>query len=427
MLKKADVDYLAMDFLPEAILPSLLSQRDNDSSLGYVQTFPPIVKKIAPQLENQDVGLVTNAGGFNPESCARKVAEQLEDWNLTIASVTGDNILNNIESLQATGDSFENVDTGDPLDKIEDDLVAANAYIGAFPLAEALSRGADIVIAGRAVDPALALSPMIHEFGWDATDYDLLASGLTAGHIMECTGQTTGGQLEHWWKDIDLRNFGYPLVGIESDGEFVVTKPDGTGGKISRNTVRAQIAYEIKDPENYYMPDVTIDLTSLTLQEVGKDRVAISGVEANGRPEKLKVAMLYRNGYRSEFMNIFAWPDAIEKGKRGKEMIHEHVADKVDEIKTEIIGYDTCLDGHAVDIDESNEIVLRCALKDNDPEHLDEMIRKARLDVGAPPSGTNIASSGPEEVFGYWPTMVSRDAVDPSIQLFGKTPAGVRP
>ena len=246
------IDYLMLDYLAEVTMSILQKQRKADPSLGYARDFPPLMARLAKDLRERGVRVVANAGGVNPAACAREVRRLAPD--LKVAVVYGDDVLDRIDELLASGQEMRNMDTGEPLALIRDRILSANAYTGAFPVAEALGTGADVVITGRTADPALALAPMIHEFGWTPDDTHLLASGIVAGHIIECGPQCSGGNCQVHWQDIpDLANIGYPVVEIEPDGSFAVTKHSGTGGRINADVgERATALRDRRSAELYH-------------------------------------------------------------------------------------------------------------------------------------------------------------------------------
>lgn len=418
-LVEAGVEYIAMDFLGETGTTGLVRDRERDPSLGHARTFLPMVSNLLDQVAAGEVTLLANAGGLNPEALTAALLEAIGDRSITVGTVTGDDVLEHLPSLEAAGVRFENVDTGEPFSRIRDRVVAANAYLGGFPVADALAAGADIVVTGRAVDPAAALGPMIHEFGWGREDYDLLAAGLTAGHVGECGSQATGGRSMATWRTVDPANWGHPIVEIEADGSFVVTKPEGTGGVVTEAAVIEQLLYEIKDPKRYHSPDVTADFTRLAVEAVGTDRVAVSGCRGTSPPDTLKLAVYYRDGYRVSSIDIYSWPDALEKARWEEAVIRERAEGRVDEVRTELLGYNGCHDGLAAEPEDPPEILLRFAARDEDPELLAELLRTARLGIRGPPSAWNVTMAGPTEVFGFWPTAIPKTEVLPEVTVTG--------
>lgn len=423
LLEQTDVDYVAMDYLAEITMAILKRQQASDPSLGYARDFPSLAGGLLPTLTENDATLVANAGGVNPESCVEAVLEEAGDLNVTVAAVTGDEILDRIESLRDRGVTLDNVDTGASFGEIAGDLVAANAYLGAFPIASALeaAEDVDIVVTGRGVDAALVLGPLVYEYGWDPEEYDRLASGVVAGHILECGTQATGGVFLGGWQDVDFENIGYPIADFESSGEFVVTKPDGTGGVVSEATVAEQLVYEIKDPRRYVTPDVVADFTSPTVEAVGPDRVRVTGCEGTERPSEYKVTALYEDGYKAQLLLIYSWPDALAKARKADEIIRRRTDDlPVDELRTEFLGYDGCHDGIAPEPDDPNEIVLRLAVRAAKEGPIREFGRRALpVLLSGPPNVTPVVEGRPKpsEVLSFWPCTIPRETVEPSVTV----------
>lgn len=423
LLEQTDVDYVAMDYLAEITMAILKRQQASDPSLGYARDFPSLAGGLLPTLTENDATLVANAGGVNPESCVEAVLEEAGDLDVTVAAVTGDEILDRIESLRDRGVTLDNVDTGASFGEIAGDLVAANAYLGAFPIASALeaAEGVDIVVTGRGVDAALVLGPLVYEYGWDPEEYDRLASGVVAGHILECGTQATGGVFLGGWQDVDFENIGYPIADFEPSGEFVVTKPDGTGGVVSEATVTEQLVYEIKDPRRYVTPDVVADFTSPTVEAVGPDRVGVTGCEGTERPSEYKVTALYEDGYKAQLLLIYSWPDALAKARKADEIIRRRTDDlPVDELRTEFLGYDGCHDGIAPEPDDPNEIVLRLAVRAAKEGPIREFGRRALpVLLSGPPNVTPVVEGRPKpsEVLSFWPCTIPRETIEPSVTV----------
>lgn len=422
------LDYVAMDYLAETTMAVLKRQYDEDDSLGYARDFPEHVAGVLDHLVERDVTLLANAGGVNPEACRDAVFEVAEsvDEPVTIAAVSGDDIYDRVPDLRRKGISFENMDTGERFEEIDSDLVSANAYLGAFPLVEALEADPDLVITGRCVDAALVMAPLVHEFDWTVDDVDLLASGAIAGHILECGVQSTGGIFTDW-QEVDFDQLGFPIAEFEADGDFVVTKPENTGGIVTTETVKEQIVYEIKDPTAYQLPDVTVDFTSLSLEQVGEDRVAVTGCEGSEPPDSLKVTALYTDGYKTQLLFIYSWPEALEKARKAEEIVRrrlEHAGVDVD-LEVDFVGYDGVHPGIAPEPEEPNEIVLRMAVKADEKEPIYEFGKEAlAIATGGPPTWAQVESGRPKpkDVLAFWPCMVPKDEVSPTVTVDTTTP-----
>lgn len=423
LLERTNLDYIAMDYLAEITMAILKRQQASDSSLGYARDFPSLVGDLLPSLVEKDVTLVANAGGVNPESCVEAVLKEADEHEITVVAITGDDILDRIDSLRDQGVTLDNMDSGASFSKVAGDLVSANAYLGAFPIAEALDAAddADIVITGRGVDAALVLGPLIHEYNWDEDDYNRLASGIIAGHILECGTQATGGVFLGGWQDVEFENIGYPIANVEESGNFVITKPDGTGGAVTEATVAEQLVYEIKDPSRYQTPDVVADFTSPTVEAVGPDRVRVAGCQGSERPDEYKVAALYEDGYKAQMLLIYSWPDTLAKARKADTIIRRRIANlDIEEIRTEFLGYNGCHTGIASEPDDPNEIVLRLAIKAAEEEPIHEFGRQALpILLSGPPNVTPVVEGRPKpsDVLSFWPCTIPRETVQPSFTI----------
>ena len=325
LIDEGPLDYLTLDYLAEVTMSVLQKQRQADPRLGYARDFPPLIGRIAKKLVERDIRVIANAGGVNPMACARAVAEAAP--GVKIAVVLGDDVLGRLDEFLEKGYELRDIDTGRPLAEIRDRVLSANAYIGAFPLAEALATGARVVISGRAADAALALAPMVHRFGWRPTDWDRLAAGVVAGHIIECGTQATGGNSQVDWKTIpNMAAIGYPIVEAEPDGTFAVTKHAGTGGRVNSHTVKEQLVYEIGDPRRYATPDCVADFTSIRVEDAGPDRVRVTGARGGPRPEMLKLSVSYAAGWKAVGTLVYSWPEALEKARCADAIVRERLA-----------------------------------------------------------------------------------------------------
>ena len=284
-LRGGPIDYLTLDYLAEVTMSILQKQFARDPLAGYARDFPQMIERGAKEIVERGVKVVANAGGVNPETCGEAVSAALSragyKGRLKIGVVTGDNILGRLDDLMARGIELRNMDTGAALDTVRSRVRSANVYLGAFPIAEALGQGAQIVVTGRCSDVALSLGPTIHEFGWKRDDWDLLAAGVVGGHVVECGAQATGGNCQVDWETIpDLAGIGYPILEAEPDGRFAITKHPGTGGRVTVAGVTEQLVYEIGDPRAYITPDVVADFTTIQLRRRG--RIECSSGECRG-------------------------------------------------------------------------------------------------------------------------------------------------
>jgi hypothetical protein len=314
----AGVDYLMMDYLAEVTMSLLARARMKDLAAGYPADFIAYLKPVLPQIARRGVKLATNAGGVNPSGCKRALEGVIAELGLllTVAMVEGDDVMPLIDQLRAS-DVREAVSGA----KLPARLLTANAYLGAFPIKAAFDGAADIVITGRCADSALALGILMHEFGWAVDDYDRLGAGSLVGHILECGPQATGGTFSDWDKVPDWHNIGYPIAECRSDGSFVVSKPDGTGGLIVPAVIAEQTLYEIGDPAAYFLPDVTADFSNIHLGQKGPNEVMVEN--ARGRPptNQYKVSATYQDGYRAVATVSIVGPDAAQKAERTAEAL----------------------------------------------------------------------------------------------------------
>ena len=422
LVEQGPIDYLVLDYLAEVTMSIVQKQKQADPSLGYARDFPPLIGRIAGKLKERRVRVVANAGGVNPVACAREVKRLAP--GLKVAVVLGDDVYARVDDFLARGLELKNLDTGEPLSVIRGQISSANAYIGAFPLAEALATGADVVIAGRSTDTALALGPMVHEFGWRADQYDLLAAGTIAGHIVECGAQCTGGNCIADWQTIpDFANIGYPIIEAEPDGTFVITKHAGTGGRVSLDTVKEQLLYELGDPHNYITPDCVADFTTVRLADDGPDRVRVSGIQGRPKTPFLKVSVSYLYGYKAQGTIVYSWPDALEKAKAADAIVRARLAAldlTFEEIYSEYFGANAC-HGIAAPVNpQPAEVMLRVGVRGKDKKAVDRFTRELiPLVLNGPPTGTGYGDGRPSvrEVVAYWPALIPREEIVTRVEV----------
>jgi len=316
LLQSGNLDFLVYDYLAEITMSLLARARAKDSNLGYATDFiDAVLKPNLPEIARQGVRLIANAGGVNPQACAAAARDAIAEAGLAlkVAVVTGDDLISETHTLAERGctEMFSGAAFPEP-----ERLASINAYLGAFPIAEALAQGADLVITGRCVDSAVTLGACIHAFGWEPNDLDRLAGGSLAGHLLECGPQTTGGNFTDWHLVADsLEGIGYPITEISADGHFVITKPENTGGLVSRATVAEQLLYEIGDPQAYVLPDVVCDFSQVELSEEGPNRVRVSGAVGHPAPPDYKVCATYADGFRGGQLLAFNGFEAETKAR----------------------------------------------------------------------------------------------------------------
>lgn len=426
---KGPIDYLVMDYLAEVTMSILQKQKRKDPKLGYARDIPELMKKILPICIDKDIKIITNGGGVNPISCAEevfKVASSLGIKNLKIGVVLGDDILDEIDNLIERGIDLKNMDTGESLTKVKDKLLSANVYFGAQPIVEALRQGAQIVITGRTTDTGLTLAPMVYEFDWDFDDYDKMAAGTVAGHILECGAQASGGNFLGNWESIEnMAEIGFPIAEAYPNGDVIITKHENTGGLVSIETISEQLVYEIGDPKNYITPECVADFTSIKLEEVGKNRVRVFDVKGKAPTEFYKVSCSYFYGYSAVGTLTYSWPNALKKAKAADQIIRkrlELLGLEFEEIHTEFLGYNACFGPLAKEIDEDlmNEVVLRIAVRSKDYNSVERFGREiAPLVLTGPPSVTGFAGGRPKpsEIVAYWPSLIPKKLIQPEIKI----------
>jgi hypothetical protein len=422
LVEQGPIDYLALDYLAEITMSILQKQKQADPNLGYARDFPPLVARIARQIRERGVKVIANAGGVNPAACAREVLRVAP--GLKVAVVEGDDVFARLGDFLAKGYEMRDMDTNEPLSSIRGRILSANAYIGAFPLAEALATGADVVIAGRSTDTALTLAPMIHRFGWREDEYDKLASGTIAGHIIECGAQCSGGNCQVDWQAIpDMAGIGYPIVEAEPDGGFCVTKHPAAGGRVSSHTVKEQLLYELGDPAHYITPDCIADFTSIRLADAGPDRVRITGIRGGPRPPSLKLSIAYAAGWKAIGTLVYSWPQALEKARAADAVVRARLAQlglSFDEIYTEFFGVNACHGPAAPPNPDPPEVQLRIGVRGPDRKAVDRFTRELiPLVLNGPPGATGFGEGRPavREIVAYWSSLVPREEISTRVSL----------
>ncbi len=430
-VRNGPLDYLMLDYLAEVTMSILQKQKSRDPEQGYARDFVPLMEELFPDLIEKNVRVVTNAGGVNLEGCrdallqaARKSATK-HGRRPRVGVVMGDDLLGRLESLVEEGHELRHMETGAPLSDVLDRVAAANAYIGAEPIVRALEKGATVVVTGRSTDTALTYGPMVHEFGWAPDQWDRLAAGVVAGHINECGAQASGGNcLIDWDTMPDLAGIGYPVIEAHPDGSFVVTKHEGTGGRINPAVVKEQLLYEMGDPAEYITPDVVADFTTIRLEPDGENRVRVTGVRGRPRTDMLKVSIAYRAGWKAVGTLVYSWPDAVRKARAADRVLRERL-DRLgleyDEILTELVGWNST-HGHLAGPppDDLPEIQLRVAVRSHDRNAVERFSREiAPLILSGPPSVTGFAGGRPrvQEIMAFWPALIDRSAIEADLRV----------
>ena len=438
------VDYLVMDYLAEVTMAILQKQRQRKPEAGYATDFVAQLRDTLLTCVERGIKVISNAGGVNPLACkaaVEKLADELGVGDrVRVGVVLGDDIYDNLDDLIAGGQPLNNMDTGRPLSDERANVLSANVYLGAAPVVRALELGANVVITGRVTDTGVTLAPMIHEFGWAADDWNRLAAGIVAGHIIECGTQCTGGNFTDWQKVKSLSNLGFPLVEAFPDGTFTVTKHPGTGGLVSVHSISEQLLYEMGAPQ-YLAPDCIARFDSIRLTQDGPDRVKVSGIVGEPPPEKLKVSVSFSHGYRAFGRLVVTGPDTLAKAEKVAQLVWESAGG------TEIYE-DTCTQFLAWNAthppltdSEPSELMVQLAVRDHDEKKINSRfgVQVVPRVLGSVPGITVLADQGrprAADVVGYWPALIDRacvpmrvvvgdDDVDvPHLDLATTAPAG---
>lgn len=430
-----DLDFLTLDYLAEVSLSIMAIVRAKDPTAGYARDFVDVVRSLVPFYQRGGkTKIVTNAGGLDPEACGRAVAEVLRTAKLhhiKVAVVTGDDVLPVVgaalrrdfdPSRDKPAPTFQNLETGAPLASIAARLVTANAYLGASAIVEALRAGADIVITGRVADPSLTVAPSIAHFGWDEADYDRIAGATVAGHLIECGTQASGGFSTDWLELPNPHDIGFPIAEISEDGSTVITKPPGTGGAVTLQTVKEQLLYEIGDPGNYLSPDATVSFLTLRLEPSGPDRVRVEGATGRPPPPTYKVSASYRDGYKAHGQLTIFGHDAVKKARHaGEALLHKLATSGCTfrETLIECLGTGASVRGIASRMSDTHlvETVLRVSVAADAKEPVERFTKEIAPLVTCGPQGvTGYATGRPKvlPIIGYWPCLIHRNLVQPT-------------
>jgi len=426
LVEDGPLHYLTLDYLAEVTMSIMQRQKQKNPQRGYATDFVDLIEQILPTLMERDIKVIANAGGVNPQACLDAlfaVAKKSGVKGLKIGIVEGDDILDRLPRMLQDGVEFNHLETGESILPYEDQILSANVYISSLPIAEALAQGAQIVVTGRATDPGLVMAPLVYEFGWQADDWDKLAAGTIAGHILECGAQATGGNFTRWWEVPDYANIGYPIVEAFADGSFNITKHSGTGGMVTVDTVSEQIVYEMGDPKNYISPDVTVDFTTIQLEQIEKDKVRVTGIKGGPKPETYKVSMSYHKGFKASGTLTISGPDAYQKAKKCAEIVWQRLKNSgyaFEETNTEFLGLNSCHGDITPLPEQTNEVVLRLSAKDPDDKKIVRFGKEiAPLITNGPPGITGFAGGRPKPqgIVAFWPALLARDLVQTKVTV----------
>ncbi|WP_413205309.1 acyclic terpene utilization AtuA family protein [Rhodospirillum sp. A1_3_36] len=418
------LDYLVFECLAERTIAIAQQAKRTDPTSGYDPLLKARMEAILPVRANKGFRIVTNMGAANPQAAAEAVAEvarSLGLQGLRIATVTGDDVLAEILRDDQRG-GHRVLETGALLTETSGTIISANAYLGAAPIVAALETGADVVITGRAADPALFLAPLIHEFGWAMDDWTRLGRGTLVGHLLECAGQITGGYFaDPGHKDVpDMARLGMPIGIVSETGEVVITKTQGSGGRVTPATCKEQLLYEIHDPTRYLQPDVIADFSGVRVDTLGPDEVRLSG--ANGTPctGQLKVSVGLVEGWVGEGQISYAGPGAVARGRLALEILRERMdllAIPCSEVRGDLIGLDSVLGSPRPDREDPFEVRVRFAARTNSPEDARRVAREVdALYLNGPAGGGGVVH-GVREVIGILSILIPEDRVHPHIHF----------
>ena len=425
LVERGGIDYLTLDYLAEVTMSIMQRQKRKDPRAGYATDFVDLMKRVLRPCKEKGIRVIANAGGVNPAACRERVLETARALGVRakIATVEGDDILPRLDELLGAGETLASMDSGRPLSDVRDKVLSANAYISTVALAEALDAGADVVITGRCTDPGLTLAPLIHEFGWKADEWDKLAGGTVAGHIIECGAQATGGNYTRWWEVPALEVVGYPVVEAAPSGEFVVTKQSGTGGRVDVPAVTEQILYEMGDPARYISADCVIDFRTIRLESAGAERVRVFGIRGAPATDSYKVSISWLNGYKASGQLTISGPFALAKARRCAEVVWkrlEAAGVRFDETSTEYLGVDSCHGPIAPMVRDPGEVVLRLGAKGKDADAIERFGKEiAPLVTAGPPGVTGFAGGRPkaQEIVAYWPALIRKSRIETRVRV----------
>ena len=423
MVKYSNIQYMACDYLAELTLSIMARQKLKNPKAGYARDFLDMMCACGEDAWQKGIRILTDAGGMNVEG----LAESLRQWaegsglrGMKIGYVTGDEIKADIPRLLAEGVTFENMDDVGDFQEIKDKIFNANVYFGHEPTLSCLEQGADIVVTGRSTDSALFLAPVMHELSIRPDDWDQLARGIMAGHLLECGGQGAGGNFDYGWREVPrMDELGFPIAEVSKE-DFIITKAPDCGGIISEQSCKEQFLYEVHDPANYITPDVTVDISQAMLTQAGENRVRLRGVKGKERPKMLKLSMGYHAGYKVAAMLSFAWPDAYEKACMAADILIKKLKRKnlkAEEIRVDYIGLNA-LHLNVADMDpekvkDINEVVMRIAIRTLTKEDAYKLVPEiSPLQLNGPPGASFFGGRAKvQEVIGLWPTLIPRDAL----------------
>jgi Acyclic terpene utilisation family protein AtuA len=423
LAEKGDIDYLVFECLGERTVALAQQARLKNPDSGYDPLLEERMRAVLPLCAAKGIKIVTNMGAANPEAAAKKTAEIARSLGLSslkIAAIVGDDVLDACKQRDLPILEFDG-----SIKKLGNRIVSANAYLGAEPMAEALSAGADIVITGRASDPALFLAPMIHAFGWAMDDWTLLGKGTVAGHLLECAGQITGGYFaDPGYKDVEgLARLGFPIGEVGEDGSLDVTKVASSGGAVTAQTCKEQLLYEVHDPTRYLQPDVTADFSQVEVEEIARNRVRITGGRGTARPDTLKVSVGYVDSFIGEGQISYAGPGALARGRLALEIVRERLkltGVVASELRFDLIGVDSLhgpqVSGHA---NEPYEVRIRVTGRTENMHQAVRIGNEVETLYTNGPAGGGGAWKSAREVVAVASVLLPREQARPQVRFVG--------
>ena len=432
LLREGELDYLCFDFLAELTMALLQRQKQKNPRMGYVPDAVTYARAMLPLARERGTRLVSNGGGANPRAAAQRIAEDARDAGLQgtrVALIEGDDVLDKLDELVASGVPMPNMDTGDTdFGAIRDRVVSANVYTDSSGIVESLQGGADIIVAGRVSDNALYVGPVAHEFRWqrDLSHVDRFAAAVALGHVVECASACSGGMSSRFDEMPRMGMVGFPIVEFAADGSAELTKVPGSGGQVDLFTVKEHLVYEIADPRAYLMPDAIADFTTLQLSQIGKDRVRVSGVTGRPAPDLWKLVIGYQDGWIGESLVFFPWPDAYDRAVKAKQTMLERfqrLGLEAEQIQLDFVGLNMLHGPAAPTIDpgmanELPEVGLRCAVRTRTLEEAEKVRRAGSHLWIMGPGGTSFGTPiKPRPVISLWPTLIPRSAVQQTTQI----------
>lgn len=419
LIEKGNIDYISFECLAERTIAIAQKAKLANPNKGYNGLLEHRMDKVLPLAYKHKVKVITNMGAANPQSAVDvvcKMAEEKGIKGLKVAAVYGDDITDKLDKYKDT----VVWETGKPLSELDGDIVSANVYMGIDGIVEALKNGADIVITGRVSDPALFLAPLVYEFGWDLNNYDLLGKGTLIGHLLECGGQATGGYYaEPGKKDVDkLWELGFPIAEVSENGDFIMTKVEGSGGVVNKDTLTEQMIYEIHDPSTYLTPDCIADFSNVTFTQIGKDLVEVKGATGREKTDTLKVSLGYKDCFIGEGEISYAGPGCLERAKLAAEIVEKRLeltGVKFDELRIDFIGINAIYKNSNRKYNTPEEVRLRVAARTKTKYDADQIGNEVETLYTNGPAGGGGATKSVSEIISVASILVNRNDVQPKV------------